>query len=146
APEPGAGLVRRPAPEAGAVPRPAVSLRGTHPAPRCVQWVRGVRICSPAGTITVMGGDDHLLGVRAGSPAPVSRPDVPPLPLPGPAPPEPPAWPAAAQWCAAGLVGACLALLAWRGWGLSRYSARPLPLERSAAIDLNAADEIDLQQ
>jgi len=93
-----------------------------------------------------MAGEDHLLGVRAGPPPPRGRLDVPPLPLPAPPPQERPAWPPAAQWSVAGLAAVLLALLAWRGWGLSRYCARPLPLERAAAIDLNEADEIDLQQ
>jgi competence protein ComEA len=42
------------------------------------------------------------------------------------------------------VVAVGLALVGYRGWGLSRYSAQPLPLER-AAINLNEADEIDLQ-
>jgi competence protein ComEA len=100
-----------------------------------------------------MADEDHLLGVRAALPPPVSWPAVSATPVVAAAnvaaPAElPPAWPAAAQWWTAGLTAVCLMLLVWRGWGMSRYSPRPLPLERaySSAIDLNEADEIDLQQ
>jgi competence protein ComEA len=81
-----------------------------------------------------MAGHITQLGVGTGAPLP---------PAPPPAP-DPPVWPPAAQWCMAIVVAAGLALVGYRGWGLSRYSAQPLPLER-AAIDINEADEIDLQ-
>ncbi len=71
-----------------------------------------------------MSKDLPLLGVRAGPP-----------PAAAPAPPapanEPSLWPPFVQWCLAGLIALGLVLVGWRGWGLSPYSARPLPLERA---------------
>lgn len=69
-----------------------------------------------------MANEDPPLGVRAG---PVPADPVAPLP-------EPPVWPPLAQWCLAIGSAVLLVLVAWRGWGLSRYSARPLPIERAA--------------
>ncbi len=57
--------------------------------------------------------------------------------------PDPPVWPPGAQWCMAILASVGLALIAWRGYGLTRFSTQPLPLQR-APVDLNQADEIDL--
>jgi competence protein ComEA len=94
-----------------------------------------------------MADQGPLLGVSAASPTPASWPDAAPLAAPGAAP-EPPAWPAAAQWCTAGLLAVFLGLLAWRGYGLSRYSTRPLLIDNEAprdAIDLNKADAVDLR-
>jgi DNA uptake protein ComE-like DNA-binding protein len=39
----------------------------------------------------------------------------------------------------AGLIALALVLVGWRGWGLSRYSARPLPLERAQQGALDPA-------
>jgi competence protein ComEA len=79
-----------------------------------------------------MADEEPPLGVRAG-----------PLPAKGPPPPiavtEPPLWPPLAQWCMAGLIALALVLVGWRGWGLSRYSARPMPLERAAARQTEVA-------
>jgi competence protein ComEA len=64
-------------------------------------------------------------------------------------PPEPPVWTPAAQWTTAGIALVFLGLLAWRGYGLSRYSTRPLLLENAGvpkdAIDLNTADVVELR-
>ena len=68
------------------------------------------------------------LGVRAT--APVKAPEVAPLPVPPASAPV--VWQPFTQWFLAGLVALALVLLAWRGWGLSRYSTRPMPLERGA--------------
>src|SRR5262245_51395121 len=71
-----------------------------------------------------MSEDLPLLGVRAGPP---------PTKVPAPtAPPsEPSLWPPLVQWALAGLIALGLVLVGWRGWGMSPYSARPLPLERA---------------
>lgn len=45
--------------------------------------------------------------------------------------PEEQVWPARAQWCLAVMLALGSLLVGWRGWGLSRYSTNPLPLERS---------------
>jgi competence protein ComEA len=51
-----------------------------------------------------------------------------------------------AQWCTAAALAVCLALLAWHGYGLSRYSARPLTVEQPLpAIDLNRSEPADLE-
>ncbi|MFO0881112.1 MAG: helix-hairpin-helix domain-containing protein [Gemmataceae bacterium] len=57
---------------------------------------------------------------------------------------EAPLWPPVAQWSLALLAALGFTLIAYRGWGLTRFSTRPLPLQR-AVLDLNAAEEIDLQ-
>jgi competence protein ComEA len=86
-----------------------------------------------------MANEHHLLGITAAPPpSPVLLSDA--------KSPQPPTWPVAAQWCMAGLLAVGLALVAWRGWGLSSYSTRPLPIERTVSLDVNQADEIDLQQ
>ena len=57
-------------------------------------------------------------------------------------------WPAAARWLTAILAVAALALLAWRGYGLSRWSLRPAPISHQewvSPIDLNRAERADLR-
>lgn len=69
------------------------------------------------------------------------------------APPDPPrdggeVWPPAARRLTALLAVAALALLAWRGYGLSRWSLRPAPIAREewvAPIDINRAERADLR-
>lgn len=53
-------------------------------------------------------------------------------------------WTPLTQRSLAVLVAVGLALVGYRGWGLTRFSTNPLPLER-ATFDLNSVDEIDLQ-
>jgi competence protein ComEA len=80
--------------------------------------------------------DLPLLGVPAASSSPPQTP------------PEPPPPDRAARWTLLALSGVALVLLAWRGYGLSRYSTAPAPIERNvvplAPMDLNAAGEADL--
>ena len=57
-------------------------------------------------------------------------------------------WPPAARWLTALLAVVALVLLAWRGYGLSRWSLRPVPISREewvAPIDLNRAERADLR-
>jgi competence protein ComEA len=83
------------------------------------------------------------LGVTAEVPTP---PKGLPSPVPVPAAPEPPLWSPAAQWCTAALLGLSIALLGWRGIGLTRHGTQPLAVEESLpAIDLNRADPADLE-
>jgi competence protein ComEA len=88
------------------------------------------------------------LGVSTATPAPPTWPGAAPVPAPA-AMPEPSAWPPAAQWTTAALVVVFLGLLAWRGYGLSSYSTRPLLIENRLAprdaIDVNKADVVDLR-
>jgi competence protein ComEA len=80
--------------------------------------------------------DLPLLGVPAAS-------SPPPTPTPEPVPPD-----RAARATLLALSAVALVLLAWRGYGLSRYSTDPAPLQRDvvplAPMDLNAAAEADL--
>jgi competence protein ComEA len=66
-----------------------------------------------------------------------------------PAEAPPPVWTPAGVWALAALSALALALLAWRGWGLSRWSQRPVPIEKGvvalAPLDLNAASAADLE-
>ena len=95
-----------------------------------------------------MADEGPPLGVSTASPAPPTWPGAAPAAA-APSPPVPPAWPPAAQWSTAGLLVVFLGLLAWRGYGLSSYSTRPLLIENGAAprgaIDLNRADVVDLR-
>jgi len=81
--------------------------------------------------------DLPLLGVPA-----ASSPPPPPT-----TPPRPPA-DRAARWTLLALSAAALALLTWRGYGLSRYSTRPVTLDRDAVplgpMDLNQAGAAEL--
>jgi competence ComEA-like helix-hairpin-helix protein len=75
--------------------------------------------------------------------------DLPPLGVPAAsAPPEPSQPDRAARWALLGLSAVAVALLAWRGYGLSRYSTDPPAIQRDAVplapLDLNAATEADL--
>jgi competence protein ComEA len=94
-----------------------------------------------------MADEGPLLGVSAASPTPPSGKVFPPVPLSPP--PQPPTWPPAAQWATAAVLVVFLGLLAWRGYGLSRYSTRPLQIENDDlphdAIDVNDADVVDLR-
>jgi competence protein ComEA len=57
-------------------------------------------------------------------------------------------WPCAARRMTALLAVAAVALLAWRGYGLSRWSLRPAPISREdwiSPIDLNQALRADLR-
>jgi competence protein ComEA len=94
-----------------------------------------------------MADEGPLLGVSTAAPAPPTW-SAAPAPDP-PSPPEPPTWSREAQWTTAGLLVVFLALLAWRGIGLSRWTTRPLQIEEGVlprdAIDLNDADVIDLR-
>ncbi len=93
-----------------------------------------------------MADEGPLLGVSTAVPAPATWSAPAPV---LPTPPEPPTWPPHAQWTTAGLLVVFLALLAWRGIGLSRWTTRPLQIEDGAlprdAIDLNDADVVDLR-
>lgn len=56
-------------------------------------------------------------------------------------------WPEPVQWLTAALLTLSLLLLAWRGWGLTSWSTRPLELQRNAFIvpfDVNQATEAEL--
>lgn len=81
--------------------------------------------------------DLPLLGVPAAS-----------SPPPPPQPPPPPPHDRAARWTLLALAAVALALLAWRGYGLSRYSTNPVAIERDvvplAPIDLNRASAAEL--
>src|SRR5438045_3440219 len=73
-----------------------------------------------------------------------------PTPGPPPAPPPPPPsplWAPATQGTLAMLAGLVLILVGWRGYGLSRWSTRPAPVEQDAALlapmDLNGASETE---
>ena len=63
-----------------------------------------------------------------------------------PAPPATPRTPPAAQLAAAFLLGIAAALLGLRWYGATSAAARPLALERPAALDLNDADSAELRQ
>jgi competence protein ComEA len=95
-----------------------------------------------------MADEGPLLGVRAASPTPATWSGAAPV-ASSVGLPEPPVWPPAAQWTTAGIVVVLLGLLAWRGYGLSRYSTRPLLIDNAAAprdaIDINQADMVDLR-
>ena len=68
-------------------------------------------------------------------------------------PPAPPrdgseVWPPAARRLTALLAVLAMALLAWRGYGMSRWSLRPAPIAREewiSPIDLNEARRADLR-
>ncbi len=94
-----------------------------------------------------MADEGPLLGVSAVSTSPAKLPETPAVALPEL--PEPPVWPPATQWTTAALTLLFLALLAWRGLGLSRHATRPLRIEDDGAprevIDLNDADVVDLR-
>jgi competence protein ComEA len=102
--------------------------------------------CLPESEL--MADEEPLLGVSAATPTPADWPADSFAPAPSQAP-DPPVWPPAAQWCTAGMMVVFLALLAWRGYGMSRYSTRPLMIENDAephdGIDLNKADVVDLR-
>jgi competence protein ComEA len=96
-----------------------------------------------------MADEGPPLGVSTAAQAPANWPGVGPTVAP-PASPEPPAWTPAAVWTAVTLLVAFLGLLGWRGYGMSSYSTRPLPVEgdpapRRGAIDVNKADAVDLR-
>jgi competence protein ComEA len=81
----------------------------------------------------------------------MTTPQSPPeVPVPGnpPAEPAPPVWSPAAQWTLAGLAALTLVLLGWRGYGLTRWSTRPTPIEKGivplATMDLNRAADTEL--
>ncbi len=84
-----------------------------------------------------MADDLPLLGVPAAGAPPVQRP------------PEPPTWSPAAQWTLGLLAALALGLLAWRGHGLSRWSTRPVIVEKNvvplAPLDLNRASAVELR-
>ena len=69
------------------------------------------------------------------------------------APPVPPrdggeVWPCAARRTTALLALLAIILLAWRGYGLSRWSLRPAPISREewiSPVDLNQAQRADLR-
>lgn len=91
-----------------------------------------------------MAGEEPRLGVSADRAPPAGLGDPPSTVADGG---EPPVWPPAAQWLTAGLMALTVVLLTWRGWGMSRYGTRPLPIEPVplAPIDVNEADEITLR-
>ncbi len=76
---------------------------------------------------------------------------LPPLGVaaPGSPPPQAPVWTPAALWTLAFFSGLALALAAWRGHGLSRWSTRPVPVEKGVVplspLDLNRATATDLE-
>ncbi|MFO0928254.1 MAG: helix-hairpin-helix domain-containing protein [Gemmataceae bacterium] len=56
-------------------------------------------------------------------------------------------WPPHVQWVTAVAAAVAVVLLAWRGWGLTAWSTRPLPLDRDAFVaplDVNLATEREL--
>lgn len=73
---------------------------------------------------------------------------VPAASSPPPPPPAPPLWTPAARRTMLALSALALLLLAWRGYGLSRWSTRPSTIERGVVplspIDLNAASSTQL--
>src|SRR5262245_18842515 len=83
--------------------------------------------------------ESPLLGVPAAS-APTS-------PAPPPPPPSAPA-DRTARWALLVLSAVAVALLGWRGYGLSRYSTHPAAIERDvvplAPMDLNTASAAEL--
>jgi competence protein ComEA len=76
----------------------------------------------------------------------VAAPGGPPA---APAAPPPPVWTPAAQWTLAAVAALTLVLLAWRGYGLTRWSTRPPAVEKGvvplSAMDLNRASETELE-
>jgi competence protein ComEA len=81
--------------------------------------------------------DLPLLGVPAAS-----------SPPPPPSSPPPPPADRAARWTLLATSAVVLVLLGWRGYGLSRYSTRPVAVERDAVplapMDLNHAGAAEL--
>ncbi len=78
-------------------------------------------------------------------------PTKPVCPLPGPSlPPVSAVWPRSAQLTTAFLLGLATALLIIHLWSMSRWSTRPLVLDRSSSaryrVDLNQADHAQLLQ
>jgi competence protein ComEA len=63
--------------------------------------------------------------------------------------PRPPVWTPAATWTLAAVSAVALALVAWRGYGLSRWSTRPPDIEKGvvplAPLDLNRSSATDLE-
>src|SRR5689334_2439126 len=80
-----------------------------------------------------MADDLPLLGVAA----------------PGSPPPRAQVWGPAALWTLAGISAVGLALVAWRGYGLSSWSSRPPPIEKGVVplspFDLNHASATELE-
>lgn len=78
----------------------------------------------------------------------VPRPTAEPLCVVAPPVPVIEGWPPHVQWVTAVAVAVAVVMLGWRGWGLTTWSARPLPLQRGAfiaRIDVNRATERELQ-
>lgn len=80
-----------------------------------------------------MATDAQPPGVRAEPPT--AGGDAPTLP-----PRPPPVWPPVAQWCVAALLAVGLALVGYRGWGLTRYSTNPLAIERYSSASKTYTD------
>ncbi len=80
--------------------------------------------------------------VKSASPNAVARSPNPPDVLA--------AWPRSAQWTTVCLLGVAVALLAFHGFGYSRWGSRPTELEHGAGlfyrIDLNRAERAELLQ
>jgi competence protein ComEA len=64
-------------------------------------------------------------------------------------PPRAPVWTPAALWTLAVVSALALGLAAWRGYGLTRWSTRPPPIEKGVVplspFDLNRASATDLE-
>ncbi len=74
--------------------------------------------------------------------------DAAPPPAPPQPPPASPAWPRAAQFAAALLLGGAIVLLGVHAWGTLRWGSRPTELKpgRAQCIDLNRAERAELLQ